>query len=86
MIKANNGGAILRAAIYIRVSTEEQHLNGLSLPAQRLALEEYAEKNGFSVVGVYADEGISARKSMSYRKGLLKLLEDIKLGKVIYCI
>ena len=50
MIKANNGGAILRAAIYIRVSTEEQHLNGLSLPAQRLALEEYAEKNGFSVV------------------------------------
>ena len=82
MIKANNGGAILRAAIYIRVSTEEQHLNGLSLPAQRLALEEYAEKNGFSVVGVYADEGISARKSMSYRKGLLKLLEDIKLGKV----
>ena len=35
-----------RCAIYIRVSTEEQHLNGLSLPAQRKALEEYAKKAG----------------------------------------
>ena len=35
---------ILRAAIYIRVSTEEQHLNGLSLPAQKKALSEYAER------------------------------------------
>ena len=54
-----------RCAIYIRVSTEEQHLNGLSLPAQREALEEFADNNGYVVVGVYADEGISARKSMS---------------------
>lgn len=33
---------ILRCAIYIRVSTEEQHLNGLSLPAQKKALTEFA--------------------------------------------
>lgn len=71
-----------RCAIYIRVSTEEQHLNGLSLPAQRLALEEYANKNNFKIVGVYADEGISARKSMSRRKALLQLLEDIKQDKI----
>lgn len=71
-----------RCAIYIRVSTEEQHLNGLSLPAQRLALEEYAEKNNYKIVGVYADEGVSARKSMMRRKELLRLLEDIKQGKV----
>ena len=62
----------LRCAIYIRVSTEEQHLNGLSLPAQKTALLEYAEKNGYQVAGVYADEGISARKSMKHRKGLLR--------------
>lgn len=71
-----------RCAIYIRVSTEEQHLNGLSLPAQRLALEEYADKNNYKIVGVYADEGISARKSMSRRKSLLRLLEDIKQDKI----
>lgn len=71
-----------RCAIYIRVSTEEQHLNGLSLPAQRLALEEYACKNNYKIVGIYADEGISARKSMIHRKELLRLLEDVKQNKI----
>ncbi|MBT9775913.1 hypothetical protein GPL15_05265 [Clostridium sp. MCC353] len=71
-----------RCAIYIRVSTEEQHLNGLSLPAQRLALEEYAQKHGYEIAGIYADEGISARKSMTRRKELLRLLEDIKQDKI----
>lgn len=73
---------ILRCAIYIRVSTEEQHLNGLSLPAQRMALKKYAEKNGYTIVGYYSDEGISARKSMKQRKGLLSLLEDVKRDKI----
>jgi DNA invertase Pin-like site-specific DNA recombinase len=82
MNKPINTGTGIRAGIYIRVSTEEQHLNGLSLPAQRLALEEYAANNGYTVVGIYADEGISARKSMSYRKDLLRLLEDVKQNKM----
>lgn len=73
---------ILRCAIYIRVSTEEQHLNGLSLPAQKQALTEFANANNYNIVGYYADEGISARKSMKYRKGLLQLLEDVKKDKI----
>lgn len=73
---------ILRCAIYIRVSTEEQHLNGLSLPAQRKVLTEYAETNNYTIAGYYADEGISARKPMKYRKGLLSLLEDVKQDKI----
>lgn len=73
---------VKRCAIYIRVSTEEQHLNGLSLPAQRKALTEYAERNGYIIVNYYADEGISARKSMKFRKGLLRLLEDVKRDKI----
>ena len=72
----------LRAAIYIRVSTEEQHLNGLSLPAQKKALTEFAERNGYHITDYYADEGISARKPMKYRKGLLRLLEDVKRDKL----
>lgn len=72
----------LRCAIYIRVSTEEQHLNGLSLPAQKKALTDYAAANGYDLIGCYADEGISARKSMKYRKGLLSLLEDVKQDKI----
>ncbi|WP_286080673.1 recombinase family protein [Parablautia intestinalis] len=73
---------IPRCAIYIRVSTEEQHLNGLSLPAQKKALTEYAEKNNYSIAGYYADEGISARKPMKHRRGLLQLLEDVKRDKI----
>lgn len=72
----------IHCAIYIRVSTEEQHLNGLSLPAQRKALEEYAESKGYKIVGYYADEGVSARKPMSKRKELLRLLEDVKQHKI----
>lgn len=73
---------ILRCAIYIRVSTEEQHLNGLSLPAQRKVLTEYAKANNYNIIGYYADEGISARKPMKYRRGLLSLLEDVKQNKI----
>lgn len=71
-----------RCAIYIRVSTEEQHINGLSLPAQKKVLTEYAESNGYIIVDYYADEGISARKSMKYRKDLLRLLDDVKKDKI----
>lgn len=71
----------LRCATYIRVSTEEQHLEGLSLPAQKKALEDYAALHSLVIAGSYADEGISARKSMKYRKGLIKLLEDVKQDK-----
>lgn len=73
---------VLRCAIYIRVSTEEQHLEGLSLPAQRKALTDYANARGYTIAGYYSDEGVSARKSMKYRKGLLKLLEDVKQDKI----
>ena len=71
-----------RCAIYIRVSTEEQFLNGLSLQAQQKALTEYATTNNYTIVDVYADEGISARKSMKNRKELLRLLDDVKHDKV----
>lgn len=73
---------LIRTALYIRVSTEEQALHGLSLEAQEAALREYASKNGLTVVGVYVDEGITARKKLSNRKELLRLLEDVKAGKI----
>lgn len=73
---------ILRCALYPRVSTEEQHINGLSLFAQKQALQEYAEKMNYRIVGIYADEGISARKPVSKRPALLKLLEDVKQDRI----
>lgn len=72
----------IRCALYPRVSTEEQFINGLSLSAQHKDLTDYANRMGYLIVGVYPDEGISARKPVSKRPALLKLLEDVKKDKI----
>ena len=71
-----------RAALYIRVSTEEQAKHGLSLGEQQIDLKNYAENKGFHVVGLYADEGCSARKAISRRHELQRLLRDVEQGRV----
>lgn len=71
-----------RAALYIRVSNEEQVRHGLSLSDQRTALESYAKAHGLSVVGVYEDAGISARKPYKKRPALLRLLSDVEAHKL----
>ena len=40
---------VIRVAFYIRVSTSEQVSKENSLPAQKIALEKYAEENGIEV-------------------------------------
>lgn len=67
-----------RVAIYIRVSTEEQKINGLSIETQRDVLTDYAIKNNMEIVDYYIDAGLSARKKFSHRKELLRLLEDVE--------
>lgn len=69
---------IKRAAIYIRVSTDEQARHGYSLSAQLANLHEYANQKKYIVAGVYADEGASARKSFKSRKELQRLIKDIQ--------
>ena len=73
---------ILRCAIYIRVSTSEQMIHGKSLEAQRQYLEQYAKEHGMIIVGIYADEGKTARKELKKRKAIRALLEDVKAGKI----
>ena len=75
-------GTVLRVALYIRVSTEEQARFGISLAAQEDALVRYAQEHGFRIVGIYRDEGNSARKPVSKRPVMLRLLEDVKAGKI----
>lgn len=73
---------MIRTALYIRVSTEDQAKHGLSLEAQDAILTDYAKKNDMTIVGRYVDEGITARKKITNRKALMRLLEDVKDGKV----
>ena len=73
---------IKRCALYIRVSTSEQCMHGKSLEAQRDYLEHYAKEHNMVIVGVYADEGKTARKELKKRKAIHALLEDVKAGKI----
>ena len=71
-----------RAALYIRVSTDEQARHGLSLGEQRADLERYANAHHYTIVGIYADEGSTARKSLKRRKELQRLLDDVRAGRI----
>ena len=68
--------AVIRVACYIRVSTQEQKLHGISLDAQRDKLKQYAEEHGLLIVGWYEDEGISGRKLIRRRPALQRMLND----------
>lgn len=74
--------SVPRAALYIRVSTEEQAMHGYSLQAQEDNLVQYAQEHGYKIVGIYRDEGNSARKAITKRKVVLQLLEDVKQDKL----
>ena len=53
--KENPSAAAQRAALYIRVSTEEQAMHGYSLAAQRESLTRYAKAHNLSIVDYYVD-------------------------------
>ena len=60
----------MRAAVYVRVSTEEQAAEGYSIDAQKMILEDYCVAEGWDVVAVYEDDGYSGRntKRPAYRR------------------
>jgi site-specific DNA recombinase len=51
----------MRAAIYARVSTEDQAKEGFSIAAQVKRLNAYCKARGWAVAGEYIDEGHSGR-------------------------
>ena len=73
---------IQRAALYIRVSTEEQAMHGLSLSAQRETLTRYVQENRLRLVDIYADEGVTARKKYRNRIQFMRMLKDVQEDKI----
>lgn len=71
-IRPNQGlSTVTRAALYLRVSTNEQ-----STLHQRRELEGVAKARGWEVVAVFEDVGISGAKGRDKRPGLDALLKD----------
>lgn len=71
---------MLRVALYIRVSTEEQALHGNSIEAQKQALIEYAQKNQYKIIDYYIDDGFTATSLK--RPSLQRLLKDVREDKI----
>ena len=57
-------------------------MHGYSLQAQEDNLVQYAREHGYKVIGIYRDEGNSARKPITKRKVVLQLLADVQAGKL----
>ncbi len=73
------GSGFLRAAGYRRVSMREQ-VDGFSLDAQENSITKYAREQGWKLINIYQDAGISAKKG-SHRPAFENLLADAKLKK-----
>ena len=69
----------LRAVGYRRVSMREQ-VDGYSLDAQENSITKYIREQGWQLVDIYQDAGISAKKG-SHRPAFEKLLQDASDGK-----
>lgn len=71
--------AVKTAIGYVRVSTQEQATDGVSLDAQRDRLRAYCKLNGIRLIDIKADEGYSG--STLERPGLQAALQMLRRGR-----
>lgn len=70
-----------KAAIYIRVSTDDQVEKGFSIPEQHDRLVAYCKAKDYDITGVYTDPGFSG-KDLN-RPNLQLLIDNIKQYNVV---
>jgi len=71
-----------KAIGYIRVSTEQQADEGVSLAAQRAKITAWCALNDYELVAIYEDAGISG-KTVSKRPQLQAALSEMKKGMAL---
>ena len=67
-----------RACVYVRVSTKKQEESG-NLERQRIRVVDYCIEKGYAVVGFHSDVASGLNPN---RRGLMKLFDAVKKGKV----
>jgi len=75
-----------KAIGYVRVSTEEQVTEGVSLDAQAERIRAYCQLNGLELVGIIAEEGVSAGKPLAEREGGQELLQALKADGIRHVV
>jgi DNA invertase Pin-like site-specific DNA recombinase len=73
----------MTAIIYTRVSTEEQAESGAGLNAQFDACAGFVKQQGWTVSGVYSDEGVSGTADVEKRAGLMRAIDALGKGDVL---
>lgn len=71
---------MIRTALYVRVSTQEQAKEGYSIGEQTGRLTKYADAHGWYIVKTYTDAGFSG--STMDRPALQDMLSDVKSGRI----
>lgn len=71
----------MKAIAYIRVSTEEQATDGVSLEAQKAKIAAWCDLNGYTLGEVFMDAGISGTKAD--RPGLTAALAAVGKGDAL---
>ena len=72
----------MKAVGYVRVSTEDQSREGVSLEAQEAKIRAWADLNGYDEVVIFTDAGISG-SSMDKREALHDALDAVGKGDVL---
>ncbi len=67
-----------KVALYARVSSQEQAIEGVSIEAQISALHSYAQSQGWEVADEYIDAGYGG--GIAVRPNLKRLLLDARRG------
>lgn len=81
----------IRVFGYIRVSTEAQVKQGYSLDEQKAEIEKYCACQGYELIDIFRDEGISGAKANEdemniERQGLVNMLSSVRKDKVQYIV
>lgn len=69
----------MKVAGYVRVSTEEQSREGVSLENQKDRIENYAKAKAWDLIKVYSDPGFSGKDLK--RPGIQELIQDLREKK-----
>lgn len=70
----------MKALGYLRVSTEQQSQEGVSLAAQEERIRAYANANGFELVGILRDEAVSGSVPLAERPAGCELVRLLAKG------
>ena len=85
ILRANTteGKVSVKAIGYVRVSTQGQAEDGVSLDAQEAKVRAWADLNGAEVF-IFRDEGISGKRADN-RPGLVAALDAVGKGDALVC-